>query len=291
MKRRTLKILLAAILFMLALGMTLYPIISNYVNERFASGIQTVYEDVIRQTDDALLAETRQRAIAYNEMITPGAAEERFTQVFLAGAQADYGSQLDITGNGTMGFVEIPVLDVLLPIYHGTGQDSLERGAGHLLGSSLPIGGDGTHAILTGHCGMASQKMFTDLDKLVTGDIFYLHVLDETLAYQVDSIRTVLPFDTDLLGIIPGEDLCTLVTCTPYGVNSHRLLVRGSRIPYEKAEKITEKIPEEDRPGSSWMEKYLQGIRYGMLAAAGMLTAGAVWMFLYGKRKKQRCES
>ena len=168
-----------------------------------------------------------------------------------------------------MGYVEIPKISVNLPIYHGTENDSLERGIGHLLGSSLPVGGENTHTILSGHSGMASQKMFTDLEQLTVGDVFYLHVLDETLAYQVVEINTVLPYDTSLLGIAPGEDLCTLVTCTPYGVNTHRLLVRGSRIPYEEAEALAEEITEQ-APHSTWEQKYLQGILWGAIAALGL---------------------
>ena len=130
-----------------------------------------------------------------------------------------------------MGYIEIPMIQVNLPIYHGTDSKTLDIGVGHLLGSSLPVGGKGTHTVLTGHSGMATQKMFSDLDKLKLGDVFYLQVLDETLAYQVDAIHTVLPYDTSFLGISEGEDYCTLVTCTPFGISTHRLLVRGTRIP------------------------------------------------------------
>ena len=179
-----------------------------------------------------------------------------------------------------MGYVEIPKISVNLPIYHGTENDSLERGIGHLLGSSLPVGGESTHSILSGHSGMASQKMFTDLEQLIIGDVFYLHVLDETLAYQVVEINTVLPYDTSLLGIAPGEDLCTLVTCTPYGVNTHRLLVRGSRIPYEEAAALAEENIEQ-APRSSWEQKYLQGILWGVIAtlALGLVIFSGVHIY------------
>lgn len=170
-----------------------------------------------------------------------------------------------------MGYVEIPKINVNLPIYHGTGADSLDRGVGHLLGSSLPVGGESTHSILTGHSGMASQKMFTDLEQLTPGDVFYLRILNETLAYQVREINTVLPYDTSLLGISSGEDLCTLVTCTPYGVNTHRLLVCGSRIPYEEAEVILEETAQEEQPRSSWMKKYIEGIVWGIVVAIGLI--------------------
>ena len=256
--------------FLLALGLTLYPVISNYVNQKYASQIQTAYQEVMEQIDDSALREAKAQADIYNHSLIPGASTENaYSQEGLLAASADYDSQLNLAGNGIMGYVEIPKISVNLPIYHGTENDSLERGIGHLLGSSLPVGGENTHTILSGHSGMASQKMFTDLEQLTTGDVFYLHVLDETLAYQVVEINTVLPYDTSLLGIAPDEDLCTLVTCTPYGVNTHRLLVRGSRIPYEEAAALAEENIEQ-APRSSWEQKYLQGILWGVIATLGL---------------------
>ena len=257
--------MLAVILFVLALGMTLYPVISNYVNQKYASEIHTAYQEVIQQTDNSELLKAKEQAIAYNNAITPGAAaEDSYSQEALKAASQDYDSLLNITGEGTMGYVEIPKISVNLPIYHGTGNDSLDRGVGHLLGSSLPVGGSSTHSILTGHSGMASQKMFTDLEQLIVGDVFYLHILDEILAYQVIEINTVLPYDTSFLGIEHGEDYCTLVTCTPYGVNTHRLLVRGSRIPYEEAEILVEEIQTEEAETSTWEQQYIRGLVIGL---------------------------
>ena len=229
--------------FLLALGLTLYPVISNYVNQKYASQIHTAYQEVMEQADDSELLKAKELADAYNRTLIPGATEA-YSQEGLQAASQDYDSQLNLAGNCIMGYAEIPKISVNLPIYHGTENDSLERGIGHLLGSSLPVGGESTHSILSGHSGMASQKMFTDLEQLTVGDVFYLHVLDETLAYQVVEINTVLPYDTSLLGIAPGEDLCTLVTCTPYGVNTHRLLVRGHRIPTPEAEEEAASSPE-----------------------------------------------
>lgn len=280
MKDKKLPMVLGILAFLLALLITLYPIISNYVNERYASEIHTAYEEIIQQADNSALLEAKKQAIAYNETITPGTAGEAYSQAALMDASEDYESLLNIAGNGTMGYVEIPKISVNLPIYHGTGNDSLERGVGHLLGSSLPVGGESTHAILTGHSGMATQKMFTDLEQLSVGDVFYLHILDETLAYQVDSIKTVLPYDTSLLGIVSGKDYCTLVTCTPYGVNTHRLLVRGTRIPYEKAEVIVEETAQEEQPRSSWEEKYLLGLFLGVLAVLILFLAAAILMWI-----------
>ena len=256
----------ATVLFLTALGLTLYPLISNYVNQKYASEIQTAYQELIQQTDDSVLQEAKRRAIAYNLAITPGTADA-YSEEALLSASENYENQLDITWNGIMGYVEIPKIQVNLPIYHGTDAEVLDRGVGHLLGSSLPVGGENTHTILSGHSGMASQKMFTDLEQLTQGDVFYLNVLNETLAYQVIQISTVLPYETDLLSIVPGEDLCTLVTCTPYGVNTHRLLVRGSRIPYEEAAILEEETTSTEPAASTWEAKYLQGLLIGCGAA------------------------
>ncbi len=286
MKKRKITIC-AVVLFLTALGLTLYPLISNYVNQKYASEIQTAYQELIQQTDDSVLQEAKQRAIAYNLAITPGMADAYSEEALLSAAE-DYDDQLDIAGNGIMGYVEIPKIQVNLPIYHGTDAEVLDRGVGHLLGSSLPVGGENTHTILSGHSGMASQKMFTDLEQLTSGDVFYLNVLDETLAYQVTEINTVLPYETDLLGIVPGEDLCTLVTCTPYGVNTHRLLVRGSRIPYEEAAVMEEETASTEPSASTWEVKYLQGLLLGCAVAGGVFAV--IFLVMRIKKHHQRCK-
>ena len=284
MKKKVITIC-AAVLFLMALGLTLYPLVSNYVNQKYASEIQTAYQEIIRQTDDSVLQEAKQRAVTYNLAITPGTADA-YSEEALESAAEDYDSQLDIAGSGIMGYVEIPKIQVNLPIYHGTDAEVLDRGVGHLLGSSLPVGGENTHTILSGHSGMASQKMFTDLEQLTQGDVFYLNVLNETLAYQVTEINTVLPYETDLLGIVPGEDLCTLVTCTPYGVNTHRLLVRGSRIPYEEAAVLEEETASAEPVASTWEAKYLQGLLLGCTAAVGV--SAIVFLVVRIKKHPQR---
>ncbi len=151
------------------------------------------------------------------------------------GMEEEYASLLDLNGNGVMGSVEIPKIDINLPIYHGTTEEVLQLGAGHLEGTSLPIGGADTHASISAHRGLPMKKMFTNLDQLEAGDVFYLHVLGETLAYQVEQTETVLPDQVDALAIVPGEDRVTLITCTPYGINTHRIYVHGVRVPYEEA--------------------------------------------------------
>lgn len=277
--KRTAIFILAVIVFLAAMGFTAYPIISSKVNEKYASEIQTTYEAVLQEADNSDLIEAKEKAIAYNESITPGASvEDAYSQEALFTATRDYDSLLNIAGDGIMGYVKIPKIGIQLPIYHGTDNDSLERGIGHLLGSSLPVGGDSTHTILTAHSGMASQKMFSDLPQLTIGDVFYLRILGETLAYQVDQINTVLPHDTTFLGIEQGEDLATLVTCTPFGVNTHRLLVRGERIPYEEAETIVE-TSQEEVTESTWEQHYLKGIIIGLaVVLVIVLIAVVVWL-------------
>ena len=278
MKRSTI-IILAVLLFIAALGLTFYPIISNYINAKYASEIQTSYEEVIEEADNSDLIAAKDAAIAYNESITPGATEvDAYSQEALIAASKDYDSILNLTGDGIMGYIEIPKIDVDLPIYHGTADDTLERGVGHLLGSSMPVGGESTHTILAGHSGLASQKMFTDLQQMVVGDVFYLKVLDETLAYQVFFTEPVLPHDTSYLQIENGRDLCTLVTCVPIGVNTHRLLVMAERIPYEEAEVIVETVQEEVVE-STWEQHYLKGIFIGFGVVALVAATGClVWL-------------
>ena len=268
----------AILVFLLALGITLYPVISNFYNQRHQSQIHTQYEAVVEQTDDSELIRARELAQQYNEAIQPGSRpDDAYSRDAILEASRNYEDQLNLAGDGIMGYVEIPLIRVNLPIYHGTASETLDVGIGHLLGSSLPVGGESTHSVLTAHSGMAGQKMFSDIDQLEEGDVFYLQILGETLAYQVDAIHVVLPHDTTYLGITQGEDQCTLVTCTPFGVNTHRLLVRGSRIPYEEAEVIVEEqLQVEEPPKSTWVQQYLKGVLLGVggVGAAGLIYGG-----------------
>ena len=288
MKRRYFRIAIAGIIFILALLLTLYPVISNIYNQRHQSLIHTAYEEVLQQADTRDLDRIRELAEAYNEAITPGTAEDTYSQVALLEASVDYESQLDPSGNGIMGYIEIPRISVNLPIYHGTDSDTLERGAGHLLGSSLPVGGNSTHTIITGHSGLATQKMFTDLEQLQEGDVFYIHVLGEVLAYQVFHKEAVLPHDTTLLGISQNQDYCTLVTCYPTGVNTHRLLVQGTRIPYEEAEVIEEVVQLEAEPESRWEDQYMMGIWMGILGLLVAALGYALYRIIRNYRKGGR---
>ena len=281
MKKKILLISLAVMMFLLALGITLYPLISSYYNDRHQSQIQTKYEERLEQIDNSAKIQAKQLAIAYNNALKPeNQIGEAFTEQTLLEASVDYDAQLNIAGDGIMCYVEIPRIDVVLPVYHGTDASTLERGVGHLLGSSLPVGGESTHSVLTAHSGVASMKLFSDLDQLQSGDVFYIHVLGEVLAYQVFDINTVLPHKTELLQIQTGKDLSTLVTCTPFAVNTHRLLVTGERIPYEEAEEIVEEQITHEKPAqSTWEKQYLQGVWIGIGTAIILgLTVLAVWL-------------
>lgn len=224
-KSRKTTIFLAAI-FLLGVSLLLYPILSEYWNSLHQSQAIAAYIDAVEEMDSSSYEAMRNAAKAYNAALPED--EARFHPG--KDGEKEYEDLLDITGTGIMGYVEIPGISVSLPIYHGTDDDILQIAIGHIEGSSLPVGGPGTHCVISGHRGLPSSKLFTDLDQMTEGDIFMLRVLDETLTYEVDQIRIVEPDDLSLLALEEGKDYCTLVTCTPYGVNSHRLLVRGHRI-------------------------------------------------------------
>lgn len=272
-------ILLAGAMALLALALILYPLISNAYYERHKAEIHTEYQEQVEQMDSSKLIEAKENAMTYNESIKPVLENaDGYSMEALEKASQNYEGQLDVTGTGIMGYVNIPKINVNLPIYHGTTAETLEQGIGHLLGSSLPVGGTSTHAVLTAHSGMASQKMFSDLNLLEEGDIFHVEVLDEMLTYEVVAINTVLPENTELLGIVSGEDLCTLVTCTPFGVNSHRLLVCGSRIDYDEEEQIEEVITEEVTE-STWENQYVNGLVWGVtIVIVIAVIAFLVWL-------------
>ena len=251
--------LLAAACGVAALGLLLYPLISEAVNAKYHSDIETAYTAAIEDTDAAELTAQREAAQQYNAMLSGAAITE-------GGASAPplaYAQQLTV--GGVMCYIDIPKIGVYLPVQHGTAADTLEKSVGHVVGTSLSVGGASTHAVLSAHSGMASSKLFSDIDQLAEGDTFYIHVLGEVLAYRVDAINTVLPTDTSLLQIEDGKDLVTLVTCTPFGVNTHRLLVRGHRVPYtpEAVEEITA-----TPVTSSWTRHYLTGLAIGLGAVA-----------------------
>ena len=229
-KNRIVVILLIVVL-LAGLSLLLYPFVSDYWNSLHQSRAIATYMEAVTELDEAAYEEWWDGAKAYNASL-PG-TQNRFLPD--KEEQRNYEKLLDISGTGILGYVEIPNIDVLLPIYHGTDEEVLQVAIGHIEGSSLPVGGESTHCVISGHRGLPSSRLFTDLDQLTEGDIFILRVLDETLTYEVDQIHIVEPDDTSLLGIEEGQELCTLITCTPYGVNSHRLLVRGHRVENQEA--------------------------------------------------------
>ena len=253
--------LLAVVCGVAALGLLLYPLVGEFLSERYHSDVETTYTAAIADTDDAELTAQRETAQQYNAMLS-GAAT--ITEGGASAPPLAYTEQLMV--GGVMAYVDIPKINVYLPVQHGTDADTLERAVGHVVGTSLPVGGSSTHAVLSAHSGMASAKLFSDIDQLAEGDIFYIHVLGDTLAYEVDSINTVLPTDTRLLQIEDGKDLVTLVTCTPFGVNTHRLLVRGHRVPYLPEQEAT--AAEEKPAASSWTQHYISGLAVGLGAVA-----------------------
>lgn len=228
MKNKKLVVFLI-LLFIAGLSIFLYPTFSNAWNKYRDSQLITEYNNIVGSNDDNTLDDEWQRAEDYNETLVglpvPNAFVEKDEQ-----ADAEYESLLNLNGDGIIGYIEIPEIDVSLPIYHYTYDRVLQKGAGHLFGSSLPVGGSSTHSIISAHRGLPSAKMFTDLNLLEKGDTFEIHVLDRTLTYEVDQIKTIKPNDTSDLGIVEGKDYVTLLTCTPYGVNTDRLIVRGHRV-------------------------------------------------------------
>ncbi len=279
-RRKIITISLAVLFFLLALGLTIYPVFSSRYNEAHQSQIHTEYQDAVQALPDTAIPEARAKAQAYNDELWSSIARYgSYSKDSVSSAVEEYAQLLDLTGTGTMAYVHIPKLAVSLPIYHGTEEETLDRGVGHLIGSSLPIGGSSTHTILTGHSGLASQKMFSDLDKLEIGDTFYLEVLNEILAYEVDQINTVLPHDTAYLGLEEGKDLCTLVTCTPFGVNTHRLLIRGHRIAYtpkDEESPTTEPAETSEPVDSTWEQEYEKGVYF----AIGVVVVICLILFL-----------
>ena len=252
--------LLAAACGVVALGLMLYPLVGELLSEKYHSDVETIYTAAIEDTDKTELTAQRKAAQQYNAMLSGATITE-------GGADAPplvYDEQL--TAGGVMAYVDIPKINVYLPVQHGTDADTLERAVGHVVGTSLPVGGSSTHAVLSAHSGLASSKLFSDIDQLAVGDVFYIHVLGDTLAYKVNAIHTVLPTDTSLLQIEDSKDYVTLVTCTPFGVNTHRLLVRGHRVPYTPEQEAT--AAAEKPAASSWTQHYLIGLGIGLGAVA-----------------------
>jgi sortase A len=260
--------------FIIGLSLLLYPTVSDYINSRHQSRAVTSYEEGIADLTAEDFSACRQAAEQYNASLL--SASDRFLET--ADRKKAYDELLNPLGNSIMGYIEIKAISVKLPIYHGTDDAVMQVGVGHIEGSSLPVGGAGTHCVLSGHSGLPSTKLFTNLSRLREGDVFKLHVLDQVLVYQVDKITVVEPADTKDLKIVDGMDYCTLVTCTPYGINSHRLLVRGVRIESDQSDRalVTADAVEIDP------------LLIVPVLAAFLLTALFIWLFLNTNAKRKR---
>lgn len=231
MKKKIINIGLG-LLFLIGLSILLYPTFSNLWNTWRNAQLISEYSQSIQEIPEADYSEMWEAAREYNRQHTENVIMDVFDEENEKEYEMphSYDVLLNPSGNGVMGYINIPKINIQLAIYHGVGEHALENGVGHIEGTSLPIGGESTHAVLSAHRGLPQAKLFTDLDQMEEGDLFFITVLDQKIAYQVDQIKTVLPEEVDDLAIVKGEDYCTLVTCTPYGVNSHRMLVRGRRV-------------------------------------------------------------
>lgn len=260
--------LVICIIFLAGLSLLLYPFVANQWNNYRQKQLISGYEQVVSEKEAAEGIDydaERKKAEDYNEALLPCVLPDSFAFAESSGVDPVYMNTLNIAGDEMMGSVEIPKINIKIPIYHTTEEEVLNKGAGHLEGSSLPVGGANTHAVISAHRGLPSASLFTDLDQLKLGDHFLLHVLNETLCYEVDKISVVKPEDTTALAVEDGQDLVTLLTCTPYGVNTERLLVRGHRVPY-----VEEKVKEEKTvlSGSSLHTNYLLWVFVGLFVTA-----------------------
>lgn len=280
------KIVLVVLIFSISVLTGLYPFISNQMFDHRKDSLIETYEEQI-SGDEAANEQELKRAEDFNKILSSRhvVLQDPFNEEYVGLGEDEYISILNVNNDSVIGIVTIPCIDVKLPIYHGTDAEILEKGVGHLEGTSFPAGGSGTHAVLTGHTGLSSAKMFTDLTQLEEGDYFFITCLDRNVAYVVDQIRVVDPTDVSNLAIIPDGDYCTLVTCTPYGVNSHRLLVRGIRTAYE--EDIKEHTVEKGASESQWMLEYKKSVIL-CFSAAGMILVISV-IVRRVKDRKERC--
>ncbi len=229
MGKKMLPLMLAGCIFLGGCALLVYPKVSQWLNSLHQSEVIADYSNAVGSLDDEAAEKELQRAAEYNRELTDTVS---MTDPFESKLEENdqYPTLLNFTAEGVMGYIEIPKINVLLPIYHGVSSNILSKGVGHLPETSLPVGGESTHCVLAGHSGMSCARLFTDLQQLESGDVFYLHIYNKTLTYTVDQVKKVLPTDTSDLTIVDGEDYVTLVTCVPIAVNSHRLLVRGTRI-------------------------------------------------------------
>ncbi len=251
LKKINISTIILILIFLVGLSLLLYPTVSDYWNSFHQSRAIAKYTEQVAELNNDLYKQLWEDAVAYNERLLTKLNRYKMT----GEEKAEYESLLNVSGNGIIGYIEIEKINCSLPVYHGTAESALQIAAGHIEGTSLPVGGASTHCVISGHRGLPRAKLFTNLDKLVEGDTFELHILNEILTYEVDQISVVEPDEVEKLEIEEGKDYCTLVTCTPYGINTHRLLVRGHRVANrEKPEEemiVSETVQEETKAGFS----------------------------------------
>ncbi|WP_285814959.1 class C sortase [Thomasclavelia cocleata] len=273
MKKKVVKVVLI-VGFIIGLVISLYPLISNMYAKKSQMSVITNYQKEIDNSNEQRIVQEKDLANTYNRKLNQTVIlSDPFDPNAISMADEKYYEILNFTDDNVMAYIKIPRIDVNLPIYHGTDSEHMLKGVGHLVGTSLPIGGNDTHSVLSAHSGLSSADLFTNLANLDNGDLFYIYVLDEILAYEVDNIKVVKPTETDDLRIVKGEDYITLVTCTPFGINSHRLLVRGHRVEYNPdKEKQEAKKDNED----VWFNEYIKSIISGVGIIIAFLVIGVV---------------
>ena len=278
MENKKLSTAIIGLMVAIGLSLLLYPTAANYVNTVAHRQAIDSFQRTMETVDEATVEDQLAAAREFNEHLLE---KSKYLLFPFEVEHEEYLSLLDLTGTGLMGYVQVEKIDVFLPIYHGTSDEVLRSGVGHMEGSSLPIGGLGTHAVLTGHRGLPSATLFTDMDRMEVGDIFTVHVLREILTYEVDQLTVIQPEEAEVLTIDPEQDLCTLLTCTPYGVNSHRLLVRGHRIPTPEAAAEEQSVAER---GKGWIYRP-DGKTIAMVIVAAVLLGGVVMVDKWSRGK------
>ena len=273
MKKKHISTIIIALIFLAGLGFLLYPTVSNLWNRAHQSRAIATYTKQVEKLDDSQNKEMLNAARKYNKSLLKKSDHWKLSKK----DKKKYESLLDVSGTGIMGYIEVPKIDCSLPIYHGTDEGALQIAIGHLEGSSLPVGGKSTHCVLSGHRGLPSARLFTDLDQMEEGDVFVLNVLGRKLAYEVDQIKVVLPDEMSDLEIVQGKDLCTLVTCTPYGINTHRLLVRGHRTKYIEETVVRVQKEAEKKETGIWL-----------LAGGGAVFLIIIIIVVVKRRRKRR---
>lgn len=273
MKKKHISTIIIVLIFLAGLGFLLYPTVSNLWNRAHQSRAIATYTKQVEKLDDSQNKEMLKAARKYNKSLLKKSDHWKLSKK----DKKKYESLLDVSGTGIMGYIEVPKIDCSLPIYHGTDEGALQIAIGHLEGSSLPVGGKSTHCVLSGHRGLPSARLFTDLDQMEEGDVFVLNVLGRKLAYEVDQIKVVLPDEMSDLEIVQGKDLCTLVTCTPYGINTHRLLVRGHRTKYIEETVVRVQKEAEKKETGIWL-----------LAGGGAVFLIIIIIVVVKRRRKRR---